>query len=200
MNNTALLISGSDQVSNNQLYLPQILKFFESLNAPASADELNEILCRAHIAEQDVKEWIKFDSEIYSRNRIALFPQIEILLMCWKSGQTTPIHDHKGSACGLKVINGTASEISYQTSKSGALVPTGYERFFEKEVATCADEDIHQFGNLEGPDSDLITLHCYSPPLIKMQLFNVDQTFLNGYDFLYESVTLRTQKASLKVQ
>ncbi len=44
------------------------------------------------------------------------------------------------------------------------------------EGATCYSEDldIHQVSNLQADDRDLVTLHIYSPPLLKMNVYSLD--------------------------
>jgi len=41
---------------------------------------------------------------------------------------------------------------------------------------TCAsqDADVHQMSNLQPEGSDLVTLHVYSPPLFRMNMYSLE--------------------------
>ena len=36
-----------------------------------------------------------------------------------------------------------------------------------------ADDDIHQVSNLQADNADLITLHIYTPPLLRMGVYSI---------------------------
>lgn len=170
--------------------LEHLLETLASASSPIDPQVLADLLSQA-ITVNDLERWIVFDQAVYARNRVALLPNAEVIVMCWRSGQMTPIHDHKGSACAVKVIKGIATEISYRESNSKALVPTTSTRSFEGEVLHSFDEDIHQMGNLEDSFSDLVTLHVYSPPLKGMTFFDQHQAFFADYGSLFKKVSER---------
>ena len=114
-----------------------------------------------------------FDDARYQRNTIAKTHWFELVLLCWKPGQATPIHDHEGSACAFKVIEGVATERRFTLENDGALTPNGHCHMPAGHVCAAKDGDIHLVVN-EG-DVDLITLHIYSPSLDKYNVYDHDQ-------------------------
>ena len=58
--------------------------------------------------EPDLAEYRKYalfePSKLYTRNLVASSDQFDLLLLCWNPGKQSPIHDHSGSHCHMKVI------------------------------------------------------------------------------------------------
>ena len=40
-------------------------------------------------------------------------------VMCWRNGQRSPIHDHKGSSCAVRVLRGTLTETLFAFAPNG---------------------------------------------------------------------------------
>jgi cysteine dioxygenase len=112
---------------------------------------------------------IHFSDERYSRNLLAYGPQFYALVLCWKPGQASPIHDHKGASCGVRVIEGVATETSFAREK-GRLVEKSVTTMSAGEVCGSFDEDIHEIRN--NGDGNLVTLHIYSPYLDNINLYD----------------------------
>jgi cysteine dioxygenase len=49
---------------------------------------------------------------------------------------------------------------------------------------TCASEgvDIHQVSNLQAANADLVTLHLYSAPLLRMEVFSLESPAVHEWD------------------
>jgi len=86
----------------------------------------------------------------------------------------------------VKIISGVASETTYEQTPSGYLKAVSTSDFGEGVVGS-QDEDIHQMANLQAPGEDLITLHCYSPPLTKMKTFDIDSQKVQIYQPVNET-------------
>lgn len=168
--------------------LEQLLVRLETLSGPLEEDELGECLRGSPLTLEQLQPWLRFDDQVYCRNRIAKLPHVELLLLCWRSGQLTAIHDHAGSACAVKVLAGTATEIAYSRSDAGFLFPTTTTVFAEGSLISSYDDEIHQLGNLAAAGSPLVTLHAYSPPLSNFQIYDESRTFFAGYQKVYSTV------------
>lgn len=88
-------------------------------------------------------------------------------LICWMDGHDTGFHDHDGSAGAVAVVSGTVRE--------ERLVIDGPPR-----KRTCAAGDVLHFSPADihrvlhvGSDP-AVTLHVYSPPLLNMGSYLVD--------------------------
>jgi cysteine dioxygenase len=103
-------------------------------------------------------------------------------VLCWRAGQRSPIHDHRGSSCGVKVIKGVATETFFDRTPHGHVYATGSRALNQGAVCGSQDDDLHQMSNLQAPGQDLITLHIYSPPLIVMGLYSLTETRVREFN------------------
>ena len=174
-----------------------LISVLESSSRALLPKELAELFRTAQLKPSDVQDWTLFDPKIYARNRVVRSQYAELLIMCWNPGQLTPIHDHTGSACAVQVISGAITEITYKPAANGMLTPLSSRRYDPGAITCSNDRDIHQLGNLEPAPAQAVTMHCYSPPLDGMQLFDESRAFFAGYDELYGQVSERlSQHAS----
>lgn len=142
-----------------------------------SLDELVDLLAAIsddRLADQ-LKEQMCFAPEGYRRNLLHETPDYHALVLCWEPGQRSPIHDHAGSICGVRVIQGTATEIYFERSPHGCVFPTSSRRLSAGTVLGSQDADIHQIANLEPHPQRLVTLHIYSPPLHNMGNYSMTE-------------------------
>lgn len=138
-----------------------------------------------------LEPWIVRDDQVYTRSSIYRDEFFEALVLTWQSGQRSPVHNHRGSSCAVYVVEGTASEIMFEASPSGALFPAGTQHIRSGAACGSYDQEIHQIANLQAPGQDLVSLHVYSPPLKSMELFSLSQTTFADYDDLLIRSTRR---------
>ncbi len=142
--------------------------FFDRLDEyPDSVplEKLVAMLRGLELSRDDVEHAIAFDDHHYKRNMLHYGGSYAALILCWKDGQASPIHDHQGSACGVYVVDGTGFETKYFRGKDGQLVEGPTTTFCKGEVCGSFDSDIHVLYNNQGGGRDLVTLHIYTPPL-----------------------------------
>ena len=96
-----------------------------------------------------------------------------LLVLCWRNGQRSPIHDHAGSNCCVRVLRGTMTETRFEFAPNGHVKAVGSTDFAPQSVITSADDDLHQVSNLQAGMADLVTLHVYSPPLFRMGTYSL---------------------------
>ena len=92
-------------------------------------------------------------------------PWYHLLVLCWKNGQRSPIHDHAGSTCGVRVLRGVLTETTFAFAPNGHVKAVGSRDLAEGQVCGTQDDDLHQISNLQAGEADLVTLHVYTPPL-----------------------------------
>jgi cysteine dioxygenase len=153
--------------------LAPLVAYLDALNERASIARLQELLTTSQATAEDLRDFIRFEPGHYQRNLVALGPWYEVLVICWRSGQRSPIHNHAQSTCGLKVLSGTCSETLFTRSPCGQVVALSTSEKHAGEVCASEDDDTHQVSNLQAPGDDLVTLHIYSPPLRKMKKFSI---------------------------
>lgn len=175
-----------------------LFKELENLKWPATLTDLEDTVKNAAGIEQELIDTADFSNDYYTRNLVYSCSQFDALVVTWKSRQRSPLHNHKGSACVVRVLKGTATEISYARSPSGMLFPVGSCQFCEGDVISSFDEDIHQMTNLE--NGDLVTLHVYAPGLKAMEIFSLTDTCLERYDELVSrSFSTKTQQKQIQL-
>ena len=156
----------------------------EQLNAQTSPPTLETIstwLANAEISPLDVEPYLGFKEGNYWRHRVCRNEAVEMLVICWRPGQKTPIHDHNGSHGVVRVHEGLLWEsiFSYEEDRglsysSGRECPAG--------TVTGADvPDIHQLGNPDASGQDLVTVHVYSPPLGVLNTYKLGSSQIDLY-------------------
>ena len=131
---------------------------------------------------EDVANYLVFSPERYVRNLLHTGPAYQALVLCWRNGQRSPIHNHRGSNCGVHVLRGVATETVFARAPNGLIFATGSRDLSQGHVCASADEDIHQVSNLQAGRADLVTLHVYSPPLLRMDMFSLDTPAVREWD------------------
>jgi cysteine dioxygenase len=153
--------------------LEELFDYLDNLAGRAPVKELASRLSRLNIRCEDVADHIRFSDRHYARNLVRAGPWYHVLVLCWQNGQRSPIHDHTGSSCGVRVLRGTATETSFEFAPSGDVVATGSHQLAPGSVCATQDSDLHQVSNLQAGGADLVTLHVYSPPLKLMGTYSL---------------------------
>ncbi|MFG0291829.1 MAG: cysteine dioxygenase [Phycisphaerales bacterium JB065] len=144
--------------------LEPLLGYLEQLTGPASLSRLEALLRSTRMTRQDFGSFCNFGLRSYKRNVIARSRWFDLALLCWRPGQRSPIHDHRNSACAFRVIEGEGTETRFELTGQGKEVhPVESHDMPEGYICAAHDGDIHDVANQT--DSDLITLHAYSPRL-----------------------------------
>ena len=125
----------------------------------------------------EIDPYIQFNDERYSRNLVYKTEDFECLVLCWKPGQRSPIHDHANSICAVYTLSGLLSADNYRKTANGYIRADYSEDFKPGAVLTIQTTEIHQVSNLQD-SSELISLHFYLGPLQNSYLYSVtDPTY-----------------------
>jgi cysteine dioxygenase len=153
--------------------LTDLFDYLEALRGRAALNDLVSELEGLEIDCEEVAPFIRFSSRGYTRNLIRGGAWYNVLVLCWKNGQRSPIHDHAGSSCGVRVLRGTATETLFEFAPNGHVKALFSRDMHEGSVCGSQDDDMHQVSNLQPGDADLVTLHVYSPPLLYMGTYSL---------------------------
>ena len=129
-----------------------------------------------------MQHYALFSDKRYQRNLMQEGPSYQALVLCWRAGQRSPIHDHAGSSCGVRVIEGTAVETLFERTEAGHVYATGSRELTPGHCCVSADSDIHQLSNLQSDGRDLVTMHIYSPPLLVMGMYSLTETIVQRFE------------------
>lgn len=147
---------------------------------------LIDLFTRLDLRDSLIEEHVHFCNESYARNLLCRTPRFDMLVICWKPGQHTTIHDHAGSMNVTRVYRGTLTsrifEVYERPAPGRALIRQNLEENIGKDALSTLDvEGIHQMANTSS--EDLVTVHVYSPPLKDITVYslkssNVDRVTL----------------------
>jgi cysteine dioxygenase len=157
------------------LALEPLFRYLDGLPGPAPLPELCAAVARLNVGWQDLAGWITFSRQGYCRNLVRAGDWYHVLVLCWKNGQRSPIHDHAGSSCCVRVLRGTLTETRFAFAANGLVKALGSEDFPPGSVLGSLDADMHQVSNLQAGGADLVTLHVYSPPLVRMGTYSLTE-------------------------
>lgn len=134
------------------------------------------------VTAEDFADFLVFSPARYIRNAVHNGPAYQALVLCWRNGQRSPIHNHRGSHCGVKVLRGVATETIFDRAPNGLILPVKSRNLPAGHTCASSDEDIHQISNLQADGAALISLHIYSPPLLRMDMFSLDTAAVREWD------------------
>jgi cysteine dioxygenase len=175
------ILSGGRTVAKT---LTELTQYLDGLTDRAPLDELAAHLEELDIDCDDVADFVHFSGQSYTRNLVRAGPWYHLLVLCWKNGQRSPIHDHAGSSCGLRVLRGTLTETLFEFAPNGHVYPTFSRQVLPRDVAASQDADMHQVSNLQAGGADLVTLHVYTPPLRRMGTYSLTD-LSRGEDLMF---------------
>lgn len=161
--------------------LAKLVEYLDGLTERAPLAALEQRLRTLNIQVEDVAEYARFNEANYRRNLVCSGEWYHLLVLCWRSGQRSPIHNHAESTCGLKVLRGIATETKFEMTPSKLVKAVSSQDLPEGLVTASQDADIHQVSNLQAPGRDLITMHIYSPPLLRMKTYSLTDRTVGDY-------------------
>ncbi len=159
-------------------------------NVTTGMEGYSEVLekCRWNI--QDFEKYEFFSDEFYTRNLIHRCDEFALVVLCWKPGQKTPIHDHSDADGWLRVIYGEIEEGLYSNPlKLGEHEP----RFLHKKTATPNayahindDMGLHDIANNSAKNA--LSLHLYAPSFESCKYFCPDTKEFKVKELSYHSI------------
>jgi cysteine dioxygenase len=148
-----------------------------ALGRPPALEEAGRWMREVEVTREELRPHLGFKEGTYARHRVHLDEFAELLVLCWRPGQRTPIHDHNGSFGAVRVLRGVLWETIFEMGGEQRGLAYKYAREWRPGDVTGADvPDIHQLGNPDVSGQDLITLHLYSPPLTSLNVYRVGRT------------------------
>jgi cysteine dioxygenase len=115
----------------------------------------------------DYKEYINFDENNYKRTIIHTCDDFDIILICWKQGQYTKIHDHPNYCCMVKLLEGKLLEENFTINYDKLKV---YNNVIIKPgdiTMKCSNIIVHRIVPLE----DSVSIHIYMPGKYKSNYY-----------------------------
>ncbi|HUP63963.1 MAG TPA: cysteine dioxygenase family protein [Thermoanaerobaculia bacterium] len=156
---------------------------------------LCELLTRETIDPRDLQPYEHWLEDRHTRNLIYRSDRIELMLLCWPAGVTTPLHTHNGQLGWMAMVSGKllvenfrlvecdkpenqevvgidclagASSITMEKISSELCVPGGPLNTVDKH------QTIHRILNAPEWNEKAVSLHIYSLPIESCVVFDLD--------------------------
>ena len=144
-------------------------------------EELYSFIGRTKISPDDLKPYLGFKTGNYVRHRVMKNEHVEMLVLCWKPGQRTPIHDHNGAHGAVFVHEGILWETMFDYDTDQGLGYRSHRELRAGGLTGSEVPDIHQLGNPDVSGRDLVTIHIYAPPLGVLKTYKLGSSSIDLY-------------------
>jgi len=147
----------------------------------------NHIIRSTKFQATAFESYSSWSNDCYTRNCIVDNENFELILICWCEGHQTPIHDHGGEECWVKVIEGEFKETIYKENETGNLniVKTAISK--SDEVTYMKDfMGFHRLQSLSNKRS--MSLHLYAKPIRTCRVFDEESKTFSDKKMDYDTI------------
>jgi len=151
----------------------------EMSREPASElahSRLMDLAARLTLSDELLTSRTLFAKDTYARNLVCRTPFFELLLLCWRPGHESTIHDHAGALNAIRVHSGELTSRVFAFAPgagpgSGPVEQVAEERVRPGGSLVGVDRNgIHQLANAS--PGDLVTVHLYAPALTELNVYS----------------------------
>ncbi len=180
---TAQLQPQSEDSSHPAFYLSftDLAKALSAHQTVPALPDLYALIERTEISANELQPYLGFKAGNYCRHRVMRNEFVEMLVLCWKPGQRTPIHDHNGSHGAVFVHEGILWETTFDYDTETGLTYKAHRELRTGGLTGSGLPDIHQIGNPDVSGQDLITIHIYGPPLGVLKTYKLGSSTIDLY-------------------
>jgi cysteine dioxygenase len=169
--------------------------------------KLYDYLTTRAIRREDLDRYRRWLPDRHTRNKIFRNDRIEVMLLCWPIGATTPLHTHNGQLGWMSMIDGRlyienykklscnrsenqqvvaldclagATEIEMKLLGTQVALPGGPLNTVDKA------QTIHRIMNLAEWNERAVSMHVYSLPIDSCVVFDLDKQTCFRRDLKYD--------------
>lgn len=141
-------------------------------------ERLMDLVHRLRLSDELIESHACFSKDQYARNLVCRTPDFELLVLCWKPGHESTIHDHVDSLNAIRVYRGELTSrlfrpVTGQPVGAGPVEMTGEDQIRAGRSWIGVDRrGIHQLADTSG--DDLVTVHVYAPPLMELTVYSTE--------------------------
>ncbi|MEO8433529.1 MAG: cysteine dioxygenase family protein [Pyrinomonadaceae bacterium] len=161
--------------------LKSLVNRLRNLPQTPTLEQVDSLLEDVELKAEELRPYRSFKTGNYARHRVFRNEHVELLVLCWRPGQRTPIHDHNGSHGAVRVCEGVMWETMFELDGDSTLRYKSARQWVPGDVTDAAVPDIHQLGNPEVSGQDMVTLHLYAPPLGVLNTYKVGSSEVGRY-------------------
>ena len=153
----------------------------------ADSDDYVVIAKNIDISIAEFKKYISWDPEVYTRNCIEHNEDFELILICWKSGDETPIHGHDNQRCWVYQVAGEMTEERFKEDDEGQLIKEHEMKLTQGKLTYMHDSmGYHTLSN--STSENAITLHLYMKPVYQCEVFNEEKQKFETAEMNYHTI------------
>jgi cysteine dioxygenase len=141
-----------------------------SQRSAATVARVRALLEQFRFNAEEWQQYASFTSGAYTRNLIGYDEKFTMLLLCWPANLASPVHDHAGSSCWMKILAGHMRETRYENDRS-MRVKSVLELGPEEAAYIDDSRGLHKMGNASAI-APSVSLHIYSPPIARCRVFD----------------------------
>ena len=137
-----------------------LVKALESLGQ-CTPESVHGVVSECDIGIEDLEDWIDYDypvSDSYGRKMVHDGGFFEVMVMCWRPGDYSAIHDHGKAEFGAVKIFGDVEHAIFKLEDQ-KFTTISRERVKSGTTLKVTPSLIHQMGN--HGESNFFTLHVY---------------------------------------
>ncbi len=158
-------------------------------------DKIRDYVDAMRLSSEALRPYTFFHQDHYTRNLLYKDGLFEVMAICWKPGQKTPVHTHNGSLGWMTVAQGAITIHNFHYLSCNApenqnvigmdcLAGATRLELERRETMDCVEDGpvalvdklqtIHQMENRDPAQAGCVTLHVYSPPIESCVAFDLE--------------------------
>ncbi len=165
----------------------------DEVHGASSAMRVGRRLQGVSVRPESLGPFLHFKRGSYTRNLVYRDVRFEVVLNCWDSGVSSPIHDHSEQECWFSIQAGTFQLEDYPLLAGGhapGYALLGPPRVSEQVGPGHVDyrgplDSIHRVTAMQGP---AVTLHVYASPVQQCLVFDIRRQRCTPRQLSYHSV------------
>ena len=157
-----------------EISLSKLVDVLKSDWSAINPTRMQDILDRLVLTAKEVQPHALFSEKRYARNLVYKDHEFEIMIMCWKAGQRSSIHDHAGSLGGIRILQGELTESLFGKAANGMIKALSSCDYTIEDTRVEETSLIHQISNLQTENGKTVSVHIYIPPLVRMNVYSLE--------------------------
>ncbi|MGB0888082.1 MAG: cysteine dioxygenase [Vicingaceae bacterium] len=153
----------------------------------SDAEDYVSVAKNMKLPVSDFDKYAHWKEDSYARNCVIKTDKFELILICWKGKDFTPIHCHNDQKCWVYMVNGEMTEIRYKQNEDGSLTETNYLNIVPGNLTYMDDNmGFHLLKNTS--DKKAMTLHLYIKPVEACNVFDDDKKCFNKRELSFHTI------------
>ena len=151
--------------------------------------DVHRFLTETRIEPASLAPHVRFEDGRYTRHLVYKSREVELLILCWPRGSRAPIHGHEGELCWARVERGSLRFTNYCEMSRAPLhvLPLG-GAIDGGPGYLDGPADLHAVENPTEFEADAVSLHVYSRPYDKCDIYELAAGVVRRVQLRYDSV------------